>query len=77
LIYVYVYICWYFASCVSFLRLLWWSVRSIIANDLSLSAVNLIKANITHNGLDPQDPSTEQAKVRVNQGDAWSVVFSQ
>ncbi|KAA1064978.1 RNA methyltransferase tRNA(m5U54)methyltransferase [Puccinia graminis f. sp. tritici] len=52
------------------------TLKSIIANDLSLSAVNLIKANITHNGLDPKDPSTEQAKVRVNQGDACDLMYS-
>ncbi|WAQ91025.1 hypothetical protein PtA15_13A425 [Puccinia triticina] len=53
------------------------TLRSIVANDLSPSAVALIKANITHNGLDPEDPSGQQeAKVRVTQGDACDLMYS-
>ncbi|WAR61196.1 hypothetical protein PtB15_13B448 [Puccinia triticina] len=60
----------------SMIRPLWQKSLSIIANDLSPSAVALIKANITHNGLDPGDPATQEAKVRVTQGDACDLMYS-
>lgn len=51
------------------------SLKWIVANDLSPSAVKSIKANITHNRLDPPD-SNQEGKVRVNQGDACDLMYS-
>ncbi|POW15449.1 hypothetical protein PSTT_02040, partial [Puccinia striiformis] len=52
------------------------SLKSILANDLSPSAVKLIKANITHNGLDPAEPASQEGRVKVNQGDACDLMYS-
>ncbi|KAI7940837.1 hypothetical protein MJO28_013122 [Puccinia striiformis f. sp. tritici] len=52
------------------------SLKSILANDLSPSAVKLIKANITHNGLDPEEPASQEGRVKVNQGDACDLMYS-
>jgi len=47
--------------------------RYVIANDLSPAAVNIMKRNVAVNGLaaDESESSTAQAKVQVNEGDAW------
>ena len=49
--------------------------RYVIANDLSPAAVNAMKRNVAANGLtveaDGPESSTAQAKVQVNEGDAW------
>ncbi|KAI8453031.1 tRNA methyltransferase [Phakopsora pachyrhizi] len=52
------------------------SMRWIIANDLSPSAVSAIRANIRHNGLEPERPEVDLGKVRVNQGDACDLMYS-
>ncbi|PLW07282.1 hypothetical protein PCANC_23867 [Puccinia coronata f. sp. avenae] len=49
------------------------SLKSIVANDLSPSAVKLIQANIAHNGLDAGDGG---GKVRVTQGDACDLMYA-
>ena len=49
--------------------------RYVIANDLSPAAVNVMKRNVAVNGLTVEangsESSTEQARVQVNEGDAW------
>jgi hypothetical protein len=49
--------------------------RYVIANDLSSAAVNVMKRNVAVNGLsyevNESESSIEQAKVQVNEGDAW------
>ena len=49
--------------------------RYVIANDLSPAAVNIMKRNVAVNGLtvgaNGSESSTAQAKVQVNEGDAW------
>ena len=49
--------------------------RYVIANDLSPAAVNVMKRNVAVNGLSVEanesESSTAQAKVQVNEGDAW------
>jgi len=51
------------------------SLKSILANDLSPSAVKMIKMNLTHNGLDPAD-NNQEGKVQVNQGDACDLMYA-
>lgn len=49
--------------------------RYVIANDLSPAAVDVMKRNVAVNGLTVEangsESSTAQAKVQVNEGDAW------
>jgi hypothetical protein len=49
--------------------------RYVIANDLSPAAVNVMKRNVAVNGLSDEANESEssilQAKVQVNEGDAW------
>lgn len=49
--------------------------RYVIANDLSPAAVHVMKRNIALNGLGDEvvdsESSIAQAKVQVNEGDAW------
>jgi tRNA (guanine26-N2/guanine27-N2)-dimethyltransferase len=51
--------------------------RYVIANDLSPAAVNVMKRNVAVNGLsydsevNESESSIAQAKVQVNEGDAW------
>ena len=49
--------------------------RYVIANDLSPAAVNVMKRNVAVNGLSVEanesESSIAQAKVQVNEGDAW------
>lgn len=49
--------------------------RYVIANDLSPAAVNVMKRNVAVNSLNYEangsESSIAQAKVQVNEGDAW------
>lgn len=49
--------------------------RYVIANDLSPAAVKVMKRNVAANGLtdgaNEAESSIPQAKVQVNEGDAW------
>ena len=49
--------------------------RYVIANDLSPAAVKVMKRNVAVNGLtdvsNEAETSIAQAKVKVNEGDAW------
>lgn len=56
--------------------------RHVIANDLSPSAADAMRRNVELNGLMEPDPSKEvpgkdaPAYVKINEGDAWYLIFS-